>query len=76
MDTPGQEEPLSDRLARFPERTRAVLRYLYGLEDACPHTLQETGDHFGISKQRVHQIREAAKAKAAEWSAAARGERG
>ena len=49
---------LARLLAALPERTRDILRFLFGVEEERPHTLEETGDRFGISRQRVHQIRE------------------
>lgn len=49
---------LARLLSGLPERTRDILKYLFGVEEERPHSLQETGSRFGISRQRVHQIRE------------------
>ncbi len=32
----------------------------YGLEDGCPHTLEETGYIFGITRERIRQIQDKA----------------
>jgi RNA polymerase primary sigma factor len=33
-----------------------VIRIRYGFYDGIARTLQETGDHFGITRERVRQI--------------------
>ena len=47
-------------LAGLRPRTAEIVEYLFGLHDGNQHSLQETGDRFGISRQRVFQIRKAA----------------
>jgi len=37
-------------------RQSMILRLRYGLDDGMPHTLEETGQHFGITRERVRQI--------------------
>lgn len=37
----------------FNETEKSIFRYRFGLEDGCPHTLQETGDRFGITSSKV-----------------------
>ena len=41
-------------------RMAEIVEYLFGLHDGNQHSLQETGDRFHISRQRVFQIRKAA----------------
>ncbi|NOT34120.1 MAG: RNA polymerase sigma factor RpoD/SigA [Candidatus Eisenbacteria bacterium] len=46
-----------DRLLRsLSQREEQVLRIRFGFLDGDAHTLQQTGEHFGISRERVRQI--------------------
>ena len=46
-----------DRLLRsLSQREEQILRIRYGFLDGATRTLQQTGDHFGISRERVRQI--------------------
>lgn len=46
-----------DRLLRsLSQREEQVLRIRYGFHDGAARTLQQTGDHFGITRERVRQI--------------------
>jgi RNA polymerase primary sigma factor len=46
-----------DRLLRsLGQREEQVIRIRYGFYDGIERTLQETGDHFGITRERVRQI--------------------
>ncbi len=46
-----------DRLLRsLDTREEQLLRIRYGFHDGIARSLQETGDHFGISRERVRQI--------------------
>jgi len=46
-----------DRLLRsLSQREEQVLRIRYGFYDGAARTLAQTGDHFGISRERVRQI--------------------
>lgn len=51
------EETLLDKLmAGVSERNRDVTSYRYGLAGRDPHTLQETGDFIGVTRERARQI--------------------
>ncbi len=53
-----------DRLLRaLPQREEQVLRIRYGFHDGITRSLQETGEHFRISRERVRQIEGRALAK-------------
>ena len=46
-----------DRLLRsLSQREEQVLRIRYGFHDGAARTLAQTGQHFGISRERVRQI--------------------
>ena len=49
-------EHLDEVLDNLTEREQKVLRYRFGHDDGCIHTLEETGKFFGIARERVHQI--------------------
>ncbi len=46
-----------DRLLRsLDRREEQLIRLRYGFQDGVARSLQETGEHFGISRERVRQI--------------------
>jgi len=46
-----------DRLLRsLSQREEQMLRIRYGFHDGVARTLQQTGEHFGITRERVRQI--------------------
>lgn len=46
-----------DRLVRtLSQREEQIIRIRYGFHDGEARTLQETGEHFGITRERVRQI--------------------
>jgi len=51
---------LMGMVAGLPERQREVIRRHYGLEGQARETLAEIGGEWGVSRQRVYQIEEAA----------------
>jgi RNA polymerase primary sigma factor len=51
---------LKDALSALDSRQARILTLYYGLEDGKPLTLEEIGDIFGITRERVRQIREQA----------------
>ena len=54
------EKTLRGMVASLPERQREVIRRHYGLEGQARQTLAEIGGRWGVSRQRVYQIEEAA----------------
>jgi RNA polymerase primary sigma factor len=49
-------EQLNAILASLNERERAVLEMRFGLKDNETHTLEEVGQAFGVTRERVRQI--------------------
>jgi RNA polymerase sigma factor (sigma-70 family) len=43
-------------LDQLHERERGVLELRYGLDGTEPRTLEEIGDHFGVTRERIRQI--------------------
>lgn len=54
---------LDSVLNGLPRRERDVIKMRYGLIDGCPHTLEETGYVFRITRERIRQIEGKALAK-------------
>ncbi|WP_281391295.1 RNA polymerase sigma factor RpoD [Alkalicella caledoniensis] len=49
-------EQLVDVLDTLTERERKVLRLRFGLDDGRPRTLEEVGQVFGVTRERIRQI--------------------
>jgi RNA polymerase sigma factor (sigma-70 family) len=56
-ETSELQQALREGLNGLPERRRQVIRLAYGLEGECPHSLAEIGRLWGISRERVRQLR-------------------
>jgi RNA polymerase primary sigma factor len=50
------EEHLHAALDVLSDREREVLEMRYGLHDGRPHTLEEVGQAFGVTRERIRQI--------------------
>ena len=50
------KEELSGVLATLTEREEKVIRLRFGLEDGKPRTLEEVGQIFGVTRERIRQI--------------------
>lgn len=69
IDTPSPDKGLLNSslqleiersLATLGERESEILRYYFGLNGTRPHTLEEIGEVFGLTRERVRQIKEKA----------------
>jgi len=49
-------ESIEDTLAVLSDRERQVLELRYGLVDGQDHTLEEVGQHFSVTRERIRQI--------------------
>lgn len=59
MDAVAREmlrESIADTLAVLSDRERQVLELRYGLVDGRDHTLEEVGQHFSVTRERIRQI--------------------
>jgi RNA polymerase primary sigma factor len=54
------KEQLNNILASLPDRERRVIELRFGLGDGRRHTLDEVGQEFGITRERVRQIQKKA----------------
>ena len=51
-----EHEKLDRLLRSLSQREEQVIRIRYGFHDGVARTLAQTGEHFGISRERVRQI--------------------
>jgi RNA polymerase primary sigma factor len=59
MDAAAREmlrEQVQSALAGLTDREREVLELRYGLIDGKDHTLEEVGQHFNVTRERIRQI--------------------
>ena len=47
-------------MATLTERESEILKLRFGLEDGDGRTLEEVGEHFGVTRERIRQIQEQA----------------
>lgn len=57
------KEHINDTLALLTPREQKILRMRFGLEDGRSHTLEEVGQEFGVTRERIRQIEAKALAK-------------
>ena len=51
-----RNEALDRALETLPARDRKVLELRYGLRGEGPHSLEQIGERFGLTRERVRQI--------------------
>ena len=56
---PSWKEVASESLATLSERERRVLELRFGIGNRRPHTLEEVGKEFGVTRERIRQIESA-----------------
>ena len=50
------KEKMEDVLENLTQREKKVLQLRFGLEDGRPRTLEEVGQEFGVTRERIRQI--------------------
>lgn len=50
------KEHINEVLALLTPREQKILRMRFGLDDGRSHTLEETGQEFGVTRERIRQI--------------------
>ncbi len=50
------KERLSDLMKDLTPREQKILEMRFGLEDGVKHTLEEVGQEFGVTRERIRQI--------------------
>lgn len=50
------KEHIDDTLELLTPREQKILRMRFGLEDGRSHTLEEVGQEFGVTRERIRQI--------------------
>ena len=54
------KEAVNEVLDSLTPRERKVLKLRFGLDDNQPHTLEEVGREFGVTRERIRQIEQKA----------------
>ncbi len=57
------KEHVKDMLSSLTEREQKILKLRFGLEDGKSHTLEEVGQEFSVTRERIRQIEAKALAK-------------
>ena len=51
---------IREAVSTLPPRERKILEWRFGLNGQVPHTLEQIGEEFGISRERVRQLQNVA----------------
>ena len=57
------QKAVAEMLSSLSEREARILELRYGLKGGRPHTLEATGQQFGVTRERIRQIENKALAK-------------
>lgn len=50
------DQQLEEIMKQLSSREQSIIRYRYGLVDGMAHTLEQTGRHFNLTRERIRQI--------------------
>ena len=51
-----QRQLIGEILGQLDDREKDIIVYRYGLQQEEPQTLEQVGQHFGVTKERIRQI--------------------
>ncbi|NOX53464.1 MAG: sigma-70 family RNA polymerase sigma factor [Planctomycetes bacterium] len=51
-----QRQLIQEILGQLDEREKDIITYRYGLDEGEPQTLEQVGQRFGVTKERIRQI--------------------
>ncbi len=60
VDSKNMKELLSDMLSSLSEKEEKIVRMRYGFGNSTVHTLDEIGNKFGVTRERIRQIEKSA----------------
>lgn len=63
LDDKTNLEMIRELVQKLPERESAILRYRFGLDGNNEQTLEEIGEKYGVTRERIRQIQNIALAK-------------
>jgi RNA polymerase primary sigma factor len=63
LDDQDRTDLLRELVDRLDQRERRILRYRFGLDGGTERTLEEVGEHFGVTRERIRQLQNGALAK-------------
>jgi RNA polymerase primary sigma factor len=67
LDDRTVTEMLRDLITRLNAREARILRYRFGLDGGEEKTLEQVGEHFGVTRERIRQLQNIALAKLRKW---------
>ena len=50
------DQELEEIMKQLNDREQRIIRFRYGVADGRAHTLEETGRHFSLTRERIRQI--------------------
>jgi RNA polymerase primary sigma factor len=67
LDERTVTEMLQDLMKKLDAREARILRYRFGLDGGDEKTLEQVGEQFGVTRERIRQLQNVALAKLRKW---------
>jgi RNA polymerase primary sigma factor len=67
LDDRTTTDQLRDLLKHLDAREARILRYRFGLDGGAEKTLEEVGEYFGVTRERIRQLQNVALGKLRRW---------